>query len=214
MFVHGLTGSMDESIFYNGARFFEKKGFSSFRFNLYDDHADARKLHECDLKMHASDINQVVDYFRRKKTKEICLVGHSYGGPSVLFSRTEMYSGIVLWDPTMDPDIVYRKTIPDKIANGFIRQWSFKFILGNKMVAESRKFANFEDSAKNTFTPTKIILAQNGNAQSKNKAGFFKALGGSKEMVVFEKTGHTFSEEGAEERLFVETLKWFKKFKY
>ena len=43
--MHGLTGHMDEHIFYNGARFFEKKSFAAFRFNLYDDQDDAMKLH-------------------------------------------------------------------------------------------------------------------------------------------------------------------------
>ncbi len=36
VFVHGLTGNMNEHLFFNGARWFEKKGFATFRFNLYD----------------------------------------------------------------------------------------------------------------------------------------------------------------------------------
>lgn len=213
IFVHGLTGHMDEHIFFNGARFLEKRGFASFRFNLYDDWDDARKLHQTDLKTHAADLEQVVRYFQRRKVKSIYAVGHSYGGPSILFSKTEKYKAVVLWDPTLDPDIVYRKTIADQIADGFIREWSFKFILGKKMIAEAKRLPNFTKSAQNNKTPLKIILAENGNAQSKKKASFFKALNGPKAMVVLKKAGHTFSEDGAEEKLFAETLKWLNKFK-
>lgn len=211
IFTHGLTGYMDEHFFYNGARFFEKKGFSTFRFNLYDDRDDARKLHEVDLKINAGDLNRVVEYFRRKKVKNIYAVGHSYGGPAILLSNTENYKGIVLWDPTMDPDIAYRKTIFDKIANGFIREWSFKFILGKKMIFEAKSFSDFTALAKKNKAPIKIILAGNGNAQSKRKETFFKALSKPKEMVIFKKAGHTFSEDGIEKKLFTETLKWFNK---
>lgn len=213
IFVHGLTGHMDEHIFFNGARFFEKKGFSTFRFNLYNDPDDARKLQDCDLKTHAADLDKVVEYFRRKKAKNIYAVGHSYGGPTILLSRTENYKAIVLWDSTMDPDIIYRKTVPDKIADGFIREWSFKFILGKKMVAEAKKFTDFEKAAKDSKTPVKMILAEDANAQSKKIGGFWKALPGPKEKVFFKKTGHTFSEDGMEEKLFSETLKWVQKFR-
>lgn len=212
VFVHGLTGNMDEHIFYNGARFFEKHGFASFRFNLYDDEDDARKLHQCDLKTHAADLNRVIEYFRRKGVEKNYAVGHSYGGATILFSKTNNFSGIVLWDPTMDPDIVYRKTIRDKVANGFIREWSFKFILGKKMVNEAKAVSDFSGAAKKNQSPVKIILAGEGNAQSKRKFQFFKSLNEPKETVVIKKAGHTFSEDKAETALFAETLKWLKKY--
>lgn len=211
IFVHGLTGHMDEHIFFNGAKFFEKKGFLTFRFNLYDSWDDARKLHECDLKIHAADIDLVTEYFKKKGVKDIFIVGHSYGGPSILFSRTDDYAGIVLWDPTMDPDTIYRKTTADKIANGYIREWSFKFILGKKMVDEAKKISNFELIATINKSPIKIILAGAGNAKSKRITNFFKVLCEPKEMIVLKKAGHTFSEDGMEENLFQETLKWLKK---
>jgi len=213
IFVHGLTGHMEEHIFFNGARFFEKKGFSSFRFNLYDDPDDARKLHDCNLKVHASNLNRVAEYLKRRGVKKIYVVGHSYGAPTILLSRTENFKALVLWDGTMNPDIIYRKTMPDKIANGFIREWSYKFILGKKMVAEAKKFTDFAQAAKNCWAPVKMILAEDANAQSKEITGFFQALPGPKEKVVFKKTGHTFSEDGKEEKLFAETLKWIKKFR-
>lgn len=213
IFVHGLTGHMDEHIFYNGARFFEKKGFSTFRFNLYDNWDNARKLHDCDLKTHAGDLNQAVKHFQRKKIKDICAVGHSYGGPAILLSKTENYRAIVLLDPTMDPDVVYRKTIADKKADGFIREWSFKFILGKKMVSEAKNLPDFTTMAKENKSPVKIILAGGGNAQSKRKKDYFKAFSGPKKMVIFKKAGHTFSEDGVEEKLFSETLSWVDKFK-
>ena len=42
--VHGLSGNMNEAMHYNAARYFEKHGFSSFRFNLYDWRKGAPKI--------------------------------------------------------------------------------------------------------------------------------------------------------------------------
>ena len=35
IFVHGFTGHQNEHIYYNAARFFPRKGFATFRFDLY-----------------------------------------------------------------------------------------------------------------------------------------------------------------------------------
>src|SRR5690348_12972313 len=80
VFVHGLTGKMNEHIFFNGARFLEEHGYASFRFELYDFYADSRKLGECTIQTHADDLDTVVAYFRKRGAKHIFVVGHSYGG--------------------------------------------------------------------------------------------------------------------------------------
>jgi dienelactone hydrolase len=212
VFVHGLTGHMDEHIFFNGARFFEKKGFSTFRFNLYDDLDNTRKLHDCDLKVHSSDLNRVAAYLKGKGAKKIFAVGHSYGAPTIMFSQTGNYQAIVLWDPNMDPGKIYRKTEYNKELGMYIKEWSFKFALGKNMIAELKNISSYEDVAKKNKTPVKIILAEFGNAQDKKRDEFFKVLNQPKKRIIFKKTGHTFDEDGAEEKLFAETLKWLKKY--
>src|SRR3989344_1336712 len=91
IFVHGFTGFKDEHQFFNGARFFEKRGFSSFRFNLYHWEKGARKLEDCTLSLHGEDLDQVVEYFRKKGVKKIFAVGHSFGGLTVLLSKKKSF---------------------------------------------------------------------------------------------------------------------------
>ena len=73
VFVHGFTGYKDEHIFFNGARFFEKKGFSTFRFDLYNWNKDARKLEDCTLSLHGEDLDTVIKYLRKKRVGKIVL---------------------------------------------------------------------------------------------------------------------------------------------
>ncbi len=213
VFVHGLTGYMDEHQFYNGARYFEKRGFSNFRFNLYSDEDDARKLHQCSLETHAADLNRVVDYLKRKKAKNIYVVGHSYGGPTILLSETKNYKAIVLWDPTLHFKKLFENKEYSKKFKGYFKEWSFKFFIGKKFVKEAEDIVDkyWKITTKN-YSPIKVILAGKGNAQSLLKKKFFATLNKPKEMIEIKKAGHTFSEDGMEEKLLGETLRWFRKY--
>jgi hypothetical protein len=84
--------------------------------------------------------------------------------------------------------------------------------VGSKFVAEATKLTDtyWRITAKNKV-PTKVILAEKGNAQSPKKHDFFNALNSPKEMIELKGASHIFSEDGMEEKLFAETLKWFKK---
>lgn len=59
--------------------------------------------------------------------------------------------------------------------------------------------------------PIKFILAGEGILKQGGKR-FFKNAHQPKSMVVIKGAGHLFDEEGAEKKLFDETLKWFRKF--
>lgn len=102
IFVHGLTGHMDEHLFYNGARYFYRRGIPSIRFNLYDWQKSARKLTNCTLNTHAYDLNVVIDYLRKRKVNKIVTIGHSYGGPTILLAHHNTIDAIALWDPSYE----------------------------------------------------------------------------------------------------------------
>ncbi|MDO8240807.1 MAG: alpha/beta fold hydrolase [Candidatus Moranbacteria bacterium] len=213
VFVHGFTGHMDEHLFYNAARFFEKKGFASLRFNLYGDQDDARKLHECDLQTHAADLDRVVSYLKKKKAQDIFAVGHSYGGPTIFLSDTKNYRALVLWDASFHFKALFKNKEYSKELKGFCKEWAFKFFIGQKFVTEAEKLEKtFWQTVSQNKAPTKVVLTENGNARSPLKKDFFTALNEPKEMLEMKKTGHTFSEDTAAEKLFQETLKWLRKF--
>ena len=213
IFVHGLTGHMDEHIFYNGARYFEKHNFSSFRFNLYQNDKDARKLDQCNLKTHVHDLNLVVKYFLEKEVKKIFVVGHSYGGPTILLSNNENYQAIVLWDPSYNPKRVFTKAKYVKELNKYILKWSYGFVIGKKMFVEAKKISEKESEQiiKNVFKPIKIICAGKEKRVALAKK-YYSAANQPKDFVVIKNAGHCFNENGTEDELFKQTLSWFKKY--
>jgi len=213
VFVHGLTGHMNEHLFYNGARYFEKHGFCSFRFNLYSYQPDARKMKQCDLQVHANDLDLIIKYFRRKKIKKIFVVGHSYGGPTILLSKDKDYDGIILWDPTYSPKKLFKKLKLVKELNAYIMNWEYGIIVSKKMFDRAKTIdgKKTNEMIKKIHVPVKIICAGNRILEKKEKE-YYSAVNQPKDFVIIKNSGHCFNEDGAEDQLFKQTLFWFKKY--
>jgi len=100
--VHGLTGSMTEAHYYAAKEYFVWKWFEVFRFNLYTDWKNTRKLNSCSVTNHSQDISTVLDFF--KDYKETHIMSHSLGWPSVsgVLEYPKNIEKIVFWDPAFD----------------------------------------------------------------------------------------------------------------
>lgn len=209
IFVHGLTGHKNEHQFFNGARFFEKKGFSSFRFDLYSWKEDARKLEDCTLSMHGEDLDVVIEHFRNKRVRQIFVIGHSFGGVTVLLSKKKNFDAAVLWDPSPNPSTVtsskYLKEI-DRYYKTY--DTAYGHTIGRQMYEENTKLKPFELIA-DLGIPVKIIVAGSGVlVEGGNK--YFKAAKEPKAFTIIQSATHCFDEDGTEEKLFDETLDWLK----
>ncbi len=217
IFIHGLTGNQNEHLFFNAAKFFPAKGIATFRFNLYDWRKTQRKFRDCTIATHGKDVTSVVRYFRKKfkkKFEKIFLVGHSLGGLSILLSDTSLVDGIVLWDPAhpqrlrkRDP-LVYRY---EKKLDAYIIHWNVDTIMGTKMYREWQHFPDGGKLISKVKKPIKIIVAGKGILVKTGKE-YFKHANQPKAFSSIAKATHCFDEEGTEEELFKETLKWVKKF--
>lgn len=208
IFVHGLGGRMDQHIYFNGSRFLEKNGISSFRFNLYMDAPKARNLSNCTLRVHSLDFDTVVSYFRKYGVKKIIAVGHSFGGPTILLSEHRDFDGVILWDPSYG----YPKSFTDiryvESLDKYIVSWEFDLLFSKEMVDEGKTLKNKEEAAiKEIKVPLKIINAENSFLTDEGKI-YFELANKPKERVVIKDSGHTFDEDGVEEKLFGETLNW------
>ena len=211
VFVHGLTGGMNEHQFFNGARYFEKMGFSSFRFNLYGWEKNARKLHECTLVTHAEDLDKVISYFRRRGVRKVFVVGHSYGGKTILMSKGRKFDAAILWDPSHNFSPLFTKTKYIPSLKGYVDLGgSFGILVGKRMVEEEKKFP-WKEKIQTIGIPVKIICAGKGILVRGCKA-YYKHAPDPKELTVVAQASHCFDEEGTEGKLFEETARWFKRF--
>lgn len=211
IFVHGFTGHKNEHQFFNGARFFEKKKLSAFRFDLYGWRNDARKLEECTLSLHGEDLDTVVEYFRNKGVKKIFVVGHSFGGVTVLLSKKKAFNATVLWDPSDKPANVTSSEYVKELDKYYVTyDTSYGFTIGKLMYEENKKLKPFELIAA-INVPVKIIVAGSGTL-IKGGEKYLQAAKEPKALAVIPNATHCFDEEGTEEKLFQETLDWINRF--
>lgn len=209
--VHGLTGNMYEAIHYNAARYFQKAGFTSCRFDLYSGGSDGRQLHECTLKTHGEDFNTIVDFLREKGVKKIFAVGHSYGFPSILSSQNEFITAMTSWDGSVLPRKRWDELMPiSKPVKGRILDWGVYSIMGEAMAKEEQELDSIK-LAEKISRPIHLITA----GKSLNYTGARKihqVLKSSTKITVIEGADHCFTREGYQNKLYKATTDWFQKF--
>lgn len=211
IFVHGLTGLKNEHQFFNGTKFFIDHGFNVFRFDLYSGEKGGRLLRDTSISIHAQDLNTVVKYFR-KKFKKIFVIGHSLGGLTIFKTDLSKVEGIVLWDSSTNNWPKFKKFFKfKKSLKGFIMNWGMEYVLGKKMYNELMSVPTPKELAAKVNKPIKIIVAGNGDLK-KAGAEYFCFAKHPKEFAVIAGAGHTFDEEGVEEKLFKSTLDFLKSF--
>ncbi|QQR92620.1 MAG: hypothetical protein IPJ89_00030 [Candidatus Iainarchaeum archaeon] len=222
--VHGLPGSdLDHPIF-AASRYFPKRGFATLRINLYHWKPHARKLLECTTKTHGEDVTRAIDYSRKKlKFKKIFLAGHSWGGPSILFSDANQSDGISLWDPSSDLarcfPVKSRKPgieayAYNKPLNAYVADYGSITAISPAMLREARKHSTFKlkSLVRKIHRPIQFVIAQKGIWKKAAKK-LFGAANESKSFTVIPGAFHSFQEEGKEIELFKATLDWFRKIK-
>lgn len=212
VFVHGLTGHMDEHAFYDGVRFFERHGFSSFRFNLYDWRKGARRLSQCTLRVHACDLDRVIEYLRRRGARRVFVVGHSYGGPTILLSKQKWYDGVVLWDPSIGVHRFFRKALYVRSLGAYVERWGVDVVLGRAFIREAQALTSTKllDAIRTIHAPIKIITAGKGMLV-RGCQRYYAAANPPKTLVIIRGADHNFNFEGNQEALFRETLAWLKR---
>lgn len=212
--VHGLPGNMDEEFYHSATRWFEKRGFSTFRFNLYGYQKDARQLMDCTNKIHSADLDAVIRYFRKRGVKKVFVTGHSFGGLTILCSRDQDFDGATLWDPSYK--ISFTKTaygFPGgkyvKEIHGYLMKWGVNVIIGKGM-AEEVDSLPWNVIAKNFNVPFKIILA--GKGMLINARKYLTDVKTEKDLMIVKGATHYFDDQkGMQEKIFKASEEWFRR---
>lgn len=207
IFCHGFTGNRNEHIFFNGAKFFSENGYDTFRFDFYNDQKKARHFEETSISQHGSDITAVVNHFKKKYDK-IYLVGHSFGGTSLLFANHESIVAMVFWDASYvvsrDEKSFFKTKNPPTIDFGI------RVIVGKRFTRELFDFPDCGALIAAVHVPVKFIGAGRGNFTDSKK--YYDHANQPKSLSKIAAADHCFNTLKSEAKLLEETLDWLRKF--
>lgn len=207
IFVHGFTGNKDEHHYINAVPYFLQNGNDTFRFNLYARADDARSLSECSISTHVNDLHIVIDHFKGKYDN-IHIVGHSLGCLPILQADLTPVSKIVLWDPTTGfRDVGEKRGTFNPDLDAYIFKWALDFIVSKRMVEEWMSF-DVKKAVEGLSVPCKFIFAGGYNKHELWRP-HLNEIPVLYDSTIIDGATHCFVEEGGEQRLFEETLKWF-----
>lgn len=211
IFVHSFTGGQNEHIIFNGAKFFTNKGFDTYRFNLYaGDYKNTRHFKDTKISLHGNDIDTVVKYFR-KKYEKIYLIGHSYGGTSLLFTNYIEVDSYVFWDASyIDPvndgsnDMKFNENL-----GKYIMDYGIEILVGKPFIDELKNFPDCGEMISKINKPVFIITA---GAKGNYNAGlrYFKSANNPKKLISIKSADHNFNNWDDENSLFEETYNCLK----
>lgn len=211
--VHGLSGCMHEYAFKRAADYFQEK-YDVYRFNLYDWHDGARTLIDCTIKTHADDLNAVLNAFSLSYKKNF-LVGHSYGGPSVMMANPSGVTAVSLWDPTFDLTRIKKDFKRDIIEDDqvYVVSGGVHFLIGKDMYEEAGKLDEIEciKLSKSFSAPVQVINAAEGlYVHDKISYNSFGHKNNCREVI--SGSEHCFVEGDSCDCLLDKTLEWFSQF--
>lgn len=213
----GLGGWMNDLLLFNSSRYFEKHSISTLRVSFYGHDNKQRNIGEFGVKENAADIDSVVDYARARGSSWIGVIGHSYSGMAIIYSRKQAFDAAVLWDPshTDGYDTIESK---ENLKRDFLYSTelsSYISAMGPGYVL-SRKV--FEDYAPGSSTmaeafkvATLVINAENsGEAMRSYGQDYTDIINAPTKHVIIPNATHPFVEDGTSEVLFETTVKWIK----
>jgi pimeloyl-ACP methyl ester carboxylesterase len=206
--MHGLTGNHDARIPFNAAWFFADSGFSTYRFSFYFGQNKARDIMDCTLATQAEDLDAVVTHFRKQGVEKIYVIGHSFGGLTILLSKQQDYDKAVLWEPSHPKVNVFKNTIFNKSLGGYVYKSGVDYLISRAMVDHFNGL-KIDDYVATRKVPTLIIGGGSSGLAGTNRS-YYDALPVDKEFIEIENSDHGFTVEGAQEQVFHKTLHWLK----
>ena len=214
---HGLTGHMYEYAIKCAADHFQND-FDVYRFNFYDGEEGARSLIDCTIQTHADDLNRVLDKFGGGYD-QIYLIGHSYGGPTIMLANPDHIMAVSLWDPSYDLRQIQQEFSERYIEHldYYVVNWGTSYLISKDMYNEAGQLDQnaCADLAQKFNAPVQVIHAGNGlyctQPQSYHSYGKAENIALNQRHIV-PGTEHCFYEGDSCKELLSKTEQWFKGF--
>ena len=208
---HGLTGHINEYIHLTARDYFNKAGYDVVRISYYSSGDKARNLKDCTLKIHANDLNSIIEYFSKNYTKTF-IAGHSYGGLTILFANPNV-TALSFWDSSFVPSFWKSESAYIPELDCYRIGWGCYNLVGKAMVeeAEAIREDNALAMARSLKVPAQVILAGN-NSENEKRTLLFDALEVQKEFYDVPNADHCFNKGEVVYDLLEKTGKWFERF--
>lgn len=212
--AHGITGNPKEFIHQMARNYFLERGYDVCRMAFYWGENDARKLQECDLNIHAADMNQVIQTLKNDYD-EIYVAGHSYGGTTLLYACPEV-NALAFWDPAALPSWPNKlMSFPDCQVQVYPSNGVMK-IIGQKMIEEAKSFTSdfIIGNIKDIRSPSVVLLAEAEyiNNKETNRKMIYDYLVCEKELHFIPEADHCFTYKMTITELLEKTYNWFERF--
>lgn len=209
IFVHWLTSSQDEEMFFEGEKFFNAKWFSTLRFNLYWDWTEERKLIEVCLQDNIDDVNSALKFWNELWYKSIFLAWHSYGWIANLFANLSCVTWLLMWDSSIGWEQLLSDVYLDENGKHYINWWDgYRHYIGEKLFKDfqipSEKFLR---KISEVNIPVKIIWAEFWLAETAKK--YYEYANEPKDLCIIPWADHRFLDWWMDELLY-ESLKWIR----
>ncbi len=214
---HGYGGWMHEMLLFNAARYFEHEGFSTLRLSMYGGGENSRDISGSDVMTHASDMDDVVTFVKKAGSTWTSLVGHSYSGLAIVYSKNQEFDAAVLWDPThtdayddpeaiknIEKDFTYIKSL-----NSYISGMGTGYVYAKTVFDNDYPKSQYMASKFNVKTC--VINASWSKEQQKYGKDYVENIDAESEQIIIPDSSHPFTEDGAAEKLFAATVNYFKK---
>lgn len=210
LLLHGLTGHMNEHLHFIGARELQRLGYTTFRFNFYGAAGGSRRLVDCTVSTHASDLAEVIRHFRRDAPgRPVVVVGHSLGGLTALLCD-EPFDGLVLWDATHGSSIAVLDDVELVRELGLLRWRQRVDHLLNPSMLDEIKVVDYDGLMAQVKAPALIVAAAEGDRPDVGRR-YLEASSGDCELQVIDGSDHVFSAGESLDRLLAVTGEWLQR---
>jgi esterase/lipase len=216
--VHCLTGGMDITKYYIGARELERAGYASYRFDFYNGEDHGRDILDCTLWTHVEDFDLVIERLRAEfPGRPIVAAGHSLGGLTILASKQRQYDGVVLWDAThadhWETTTIDSDDIVWEPALGLYRFTGGVEVLMSREFLESYRLLDCDALVRDFDVPMLSVIAGANTARGiKARSRYHELSQGPKRIVTIEGADHSFTNGETMSELHAVTIQWLEDF--